>query len=311
MKILAGSSISDFSQQLSQALDCQLLRIASSRFSDGEINIEILDNVRGQDVYVVQSLSAPVNDNLMELLLIGDALRRASAKSITAVIPYLGYSRQDRRVRSKRVPISARVVADVIEAIQFDRVMTVDVHSDQLQGFYHIPVENVFSSPLIIADIKKHFDEENLMIVSPDVGGVQRARAIATRVQNNDLAIVDKRREKPNQIEFMQVIGDVQGRNCVLIDDMVDTGSTLCRAAQVLKDNGALQVVAYCTHPVLSADAIQKLEASSLDQIVISDSIEHQNLSSSKKLRVISLVPLLAEAISRVSSSSSLSQMYI
>ncbi len=277
-------------------------------FSDGEIKLEVLDNVRGKDVYIIQSISPPVNDHLMRLLLAADAMRLASARSVTAVIPYLGYARQDRRVRSRRVPISARLVADLIESAGFNRVMTVDLHSDQVQGFFHIPVENVFSSSLIIEHIMKLEDKQAIRIVSPDVGGVGRAQAVAKRVNNRELAIVDKRRATANQVDFMQLIGDVENKNCWIIDDLVDTGNTLSQAAALLKSHGAKSVNAYCTHGLLSGSAVNTIDDSLLDGLFITDSITQSVRSN--KITTISIAQLIAEAISRVNNNESLSEIY-
>jgi ribose-phosphate pyrophosphokinase len=279
-------------------------------FSDGEVAVEIQENVRGKDVFIVQSTCAPTNDNLMEILVLADALRRSSAGRITAVIPYFGYSRQDRRVRSARVPITAKVVADMITGVGIDRVVTVDLHADQIQGFFDIPVDNVYATPLIVADIER-CDYDDMMVVSPDVGGVVRARALAKQLNDADLAIIDKRRPKANESQVMHIIGEVEGRSCVIVDDMVDTAGTLCKAAQALKDHGAKKVIAYCTHPVLSGPAVENIANSSLDQLVVTDTIPLSDAASKTgKIRVLSLAPMLAETIRRINNEESLSAMF-
>ncbi len=281
------------------------------KFSDGEIMVEIGDNVRGRDVYVIQPTCAPTNDNLMELLVMVDALRRASAQRITAVIPYLGYARQDRRPRSARVPITAKVVANMIGAVGTDRVLTVDLHADQIQGFFDMPLDNVYSSPVLLGDVWKH-KYPDLMVVSPDVGGVVRARALAKRLDDADLAIIDKRRPKANVAEIMNIIGDVEGRTCVIIDDMVDTAGTLCQAAGALKGYGAQKVVAYCTHAVLSGKAMDNIENSKLDELVVTDTIPlSERAEACDRIRQLSISGLLAESISRISSGESLSSMFV
>jgi ribose-phosphate pyrophosphokinase len=306
MKIFTTSDYAEFAQLLCEHLGCSLSDLSVGQFSDGEINLQVNETVRGEDVYIVQSISAPVNDNLMKILLAADAMRLASAKSITAVIPYFGYARQDRRVRSKRVPISARLVADLLQSAGFDRIVTVDLHSDQIQGFFHIPVENIHSSSLIIQEYQNFQHQDSLLIVSPDVGGVERAQAVAKRLCC-DLAVVDKRRSTANQVASMQLVGDVRGKHCLIIDDMVDTGRTLAKAADLLIDQGAIKVSAYCTHPVLSGDAHQLIEQSKLTCLFVSDSIISKPGS---KIRVLTLAPLLAKAIDRIYRHQSLSEMY-
>ena len=280
-----------------------------SQFSDGEIAVELNENVRGREVFVVQSTCAPTNDNLMELIVMVDALRRASAGRITAVVPYFGYSRQDRRVRSARVPITAKVVADMMVAVGIDRVLTVDLHAEQIQGFFDVPVDNVYASPVLLDDIRSQ-NYENMIVVSPDIGGVVRARATAKQL-GIDLAIIDKRRPKANVAEVMNLIGDVQDRTCILIDDMVDTAGTLCGAAKALKTFGATKVIAYCTHPVLSGKAIANIEGSVLDELVVADTIP---LSKDAKdcgiIRQLTLSKMLAEAMRRLSNEESLSAMF-
>ena len=262
--------------------------------------VEVKENVRGRDIYIMQPICAPTNDNLMELLVIADALRRASAASITAVIPYLGYARQDRRSRSSRVPITAKMVANMIASAGIDRVLTVDLHADQIQGFFDIPLDNVYGSPVLLGDIWKH-KYPNLMVISPDVGGVVRARALAKRLDDTDLAIIDKRRPNPNESEVMNIIGDVSGRTCVIIDDLVDTAGTLGNAAGALKDFGAEKVVAYCTHAVLSGNAVKNIENSKLDELVVTDTIPlRSEAKTSKRIRQLSVAGMLAESIRRI-----------
>jgi ribose-phosphate pyrophosphokinase len=280
------------------------------RFSDGEVSVEIEDNVRGKDVFIIQPTCAPTNDNLMELIVLADCLRRASATRITAVIPYFGYARQDRRVRSARVPITAKVVADMLCSIGIDRVLTIDLHADQIQGFFSIPVDNIYAAPVLLLDIERN-EYENLMIVSPDVGGVVRARAIAKQLDDADLAIIDKRRPKANESEVMHIIGDVDGRTCIMIDDMVDTAGTLCAAANALKQNGATKVIAYCTHAVLSGNAITNLDGSTIDELVVTDTIPlTDEATANPKIRQLSIADELAESIRRVSNEESLSALF-
>tara|TARA_B100001029_G_scaffold179502_1_gene189277 strand:+ start:149 stop:1084 length:936 start_codon:yes stop_codon:yes gene_type:complete len=279
------------------------------KFSDGEVSVDLNENVRGKDVFVIQPTCAPTNDSIMELLLMSDALHRASANRITAVIPYFGYARQDRRVRSARVAISAKVVADMISAVGVNRVLTVDLHAEQIQGFFSIPVDNVYGSPVLTDDIERQ-NYSNLTVVSPDVGGVVRARAVAKQI-NTDLAIIDKRRPTANEAQIMHIIGDVEGKSCLIVDDMVDTAGTLCKAADALKDHGATQVVAYCTHPVLSGPAIENIEKSSLDSLVVTDTIPlNDTAKSCKRIRQLSMARLLGESIRRVSNEESISAMF-
>ncbi len=280
-----------------------------TNFSDGEISVQINDNVRGRDVFIIQPTSAPTNKNLMELVFIVDALRRASAGRITAVLPYFGYARQDRRVRSARVPISAKVVADIINNVGVNRVLTVDLHAEQIQGFFDCAVDNVYGSPVLLVDIEKQ-NYSDLIVVSPDIGGVVRARAVAKQL-NTDLAIIDKRRPEANQAQVMNIIGDVSGRTCLLVDDIVDTAGTLCKAAAALKQHGAKRVVAYCTHPVLSGNAIENIQDSELDTLVVTNSIPlTDDARNCKKIRQLSLAYMLAEAIRRVSNEESISAMF-
>jgi ribose-phosphate pyrophosphokinase len=281
-----------------------------SSFSDGEIAVELNENVRGKDVFIVQPTCAPTNDNLMELVVMIDALRRASAARITAVVPYFGYARQDRRVRSARVPISAKVVADMIVNVGVDRVLTVDLHAEQIQGFFACPVDNIYGSPVLNADIVAS-NYENLIVVSPDIGGVVRARAIAKQLGDADLAIIDKRRPQANEAQVMNLIGNVEGRTCLLVDDMVDTAGTLCKAADALKERGAVKVVAYCTHAVLSGNAINNLANSSLDELVVTDTIPlSEDARALKKIRQLTIADLLAESMRRVSNEESISALF-
>ncbi|NML28713.1 ribose-phosphate pyrophosphokinase [Zoogloea dura] len=279
------------------------------RFSDGEVNVELLENVRGKDVFVLQPTCVPTNDNIMELLIMVDALKRASAGRITAAIPYFGYARQDRRPRSARVPITAKVVANMLQAAGVQRVLTVDLHADQIQGFFDIPVDNIYAAPVLLADLEKQ-KYEDLMVVSPDVGGVVRARAFAKRLEC-DLAIIDKRRPKANVSEVMNIIGEVQGRTCVIMDDIVDTAGTLCKAAQALKENGAKRVMAYCTHAVLSGPAISRVNESDLDELVVTDTIPlSDEAKACKRIRSVSIAELLADTILRISNEESVSSLF-
>ena len=310
MMIFSGSANPKLSSSVAAYLNVPLGKTSLGRFSDGEIMVEILENVRGKDVFILQSTCAPTNDHLMELLLLTDALRRASALRITAVVPYFGYARQDRRVRSSRVPISAKVVADMMSAVGIDRLLTVDLHADQIQGFFNFPVDNVYGSSVLINDIlKKKF--ENPVVVSPDVGGVVRARAIAKRLNDAHLAIIDKRRPQPNEARVMNIIGEVENRTCILVDDIVDTAGTLCMAAQALKNQGATQVVAYCTHAVLSGAAIQNINESVIDELVVTDTIAlRPEAEACRKIRQLSIDAMLSEAVRRVSNEESISSMF-
>lgn len=311
MMIFTGNSNPELAVQISSNLQIPLGQATVSTFSDGETMVEILENVRGRDVFIIQSTSSPVNDNLMELLTMADALRRSSAGRITAVMPYFGYARQDRRVRSARVPITAKVVADVMASVGICRVLTVDLHADQIQGFFYMPVDNVYSTPVLIEDIEKQ-KMDNIMVVSPDVGGVVRARAIAKRLDDSELSIIDKRRSGPNKSEVMHIIGDPTDRNCIIVDDIVDTAGTLCSAALKLKENGAKSVRAYITHPVLSGPAIDNINQSSLDEIVTTDTISlSAEARACSKIRVVSLANMLAQAIKRVNVEESVSSMFI
>jgi ribose-phosphate pyrophosphokinase len=280
------------------------------KFSDGEVMVEILENVRGRDVFVLQSTCTPTNDNLMELLIMVDALRRASAGRITAAMPYYGYARQDRRPASARVAISAKLVANMLAAVGVDRVLTMDLHAEQIQGFFDVPVDNVYAAPVLLGDVWKH-NHEDVVVISPDVGGVVRARALAKRLES-DLAIIDKRRPRPNVSEVMNIIGEVEGRTCVIMDDIVDTANTLCKAADALKEQGAKRVLAYCTHPVLSGSAVQRIAESSLDEVVVTDTIPlRPDSQACKKIRVLSVAGLLAETILRISNEDSVSSLFM
>lgn len=309
--IFSGNASKELTQRVAEHLNLPIGNAHVGRFSDGETNIEIQDNVRGRDIFIIQSTCAPSNDNLMELILLADALRRASAAKITAVVPYFGYARQDRRVRSARVPITAKIVADMMAAVGISRLVTVDLHADQIQGFFYMPVDNLYSTPLMLEDIlQKNY--KNTMVVSPDVGGVIRARAIAKRIPGADLAIIDKRRPKQNEAQVMHIIGDVQDRDCIIVDDIVDTASTLCRAVEALKDHGASKVVAYVTHPVLSGKAIDNINNSLLDEIVVADTIPLTEAAQNcSRIRAVSLSHTIAEAIRRISGAGSLSRMFL
>ncbi len=309
LMVFTGNANPELAKRVVSHLGIPLGAVTVDQFSDGEIAVELLENVRGRDVFVIQPTCAPTNDNLMELLVIIDALHRASAGRITAVVPYFGYARQDRRVRSARVPITAKVVADMMATVGVDRVLTVDLHAEQIQGFFDVPVDNVYGSPVLLADIEEqNFDD--LVVVSPDIGGVVRARAVAKQL-DIELAIIDKRRPKPNDTEVMNLIGDVENRTCLLVDDMVDTAGTLCSAAKALKERGAKKVVAYATHPVLSGVAIKNIENSVMDELVVTDSIPlSDEAKKCKRIRSLSLSNMLAEAMRRISNEESLSAMF-
>ncbi|AHB76284.1 ribose-phosphate pyrophosphokinase [Pandoraea pnomenusa] len=298
LMVFTGNANPALAQAVVDTLGIPLGKAMASRFSDGEIQVEIQENVRGKDVFVLQSTCAPTNDNLMELMIMVDALKRASAGRITAAIPYFGYARQDRRPRSARVAISAKVVANMLQIAGVERIITMDLHADQIQGFFDIPVDNIYASPLLLADVREQ-NHDNLLVVSPDVGGVVRARALAKQL-HCDLAIIDKRRPKANVAEVMNIIGEVEGRTCVIMDDMVDTAGTLCKAAQVLKERGAKKVYAYCTHPVLSGGAAARINASELDEVVVTDTIPLRDDSKGGKIRQLSCANLLAETFSRI-----------
>ncbi|WP_283787855.1 ribose-phosphate pyrophosphokinase [Bermanella sp. WJH001] len=310
LMVFTGNANPELARLIVERLDLPLGEATCGQFSDGEITIDIQENVRGKDVFIIQPTCVPTNDNLMEVLLMADALRRSSAGRVTAVIPYYGYARQDRRVRSARVPISAKVVADMLQTAGVDRVLTVDLHADQIQGFFNIPMDNIYGSPILLDDIEKQ-NYDNLMVVSPDVGGVVRARAIAKQLNDADLAIIDKRRPQANEAQVMHIIGDVTDRTCVLVDDMVDTAGTLCKAADALKQFGAKKVVAYCTHPVLSGAAIQNIMNSQLDELVVTDTIPlTKEAKACGQIRQLTLAGLLAESIRRVNNEESISAMF-
>ncbi|HEU5285522.1 MAG TPA: ribose-phosphate pyrophosphokinase [Sphingomicrobium sp.] len=310
MKLLAGNSNLPLSRSISEYLEMPLTEASVRRFADEEIFVEINENVRGEDVFVIQSTSYPANDNLMELLICIDALRRASAKRITAVLPYFGYARQDRKP-GPRTPISAKLVANLITVAGASRVLSIDLHAGQIQGFFDIPTDNLFASPVIAADIQARFSNRNLTVVSPDVGGVVRARGLAKRLSNAPLAIVDKRREKAGESEVMNIIGDVDGRSCILIDDIVDSGGTLCNAAAALRQQGAKEVVAYCTHGVLSGGAAARIGTSELSELVVTDTIcTGEADPKDGKIRRLTIAPLLAEAIRRIADEASVSSLF-
>jgi ribose-phosphate pyrophosphokinase len=310
LMVFTGNAIPQLAADVAGHLHVTLGRAKVGRFSDGEVMVEILENVRGRDVFVLQSICQPTNDNLMELLVMVDGLKRASAGRITAAIPYMGYARQDRRPSSARVPITAKVVANMLTTVGVDRVLTMDLHSEQIQGFFDIPVDNIYSGPVLLSDVwKKSYD--GLVVVSPDVGGVVRARALAKRLEA-DLAIIDKRRPRPNVATVMNIIGEIEGRNCVIIDDMVDTANTLCEAAAALKKRGAAKVMAYCTHPVLSGKAIERITHSELDELVVTDTIPlRDDAKACKRIRVLSIAGLFAETVRRISADDSVSSLFV
>ncbi len=311
MAVFTGNASPQLAQDIARYLQVPLGRAHVGRFSDGEVTVELMENVRGRDVFVVQSTCPPANDHLMELLVMVDACRRASAGRITAVIPYFGYARQDRRPRATRVAITAKVVANMLAGVGVHRVLTVDLHADQIQGFFDIPVDNVYSSPVLLGEVWKR-KYADLVVVSPDVGGVVRARAIAKRLDDADLAIIDKRRPRANVSEVMNIIGEVEGKSCVLVDDMVDTAGTLCQAAKALKDHGARSVAAYITHPVLSGPAVERIAASALDELVVTDTIPlRDNARACPKIRQLTVAGLLAETMRRIRDEESVSSLYI
>lgn len=310
LRLFTGNAYPMLAQRIADKLAIPVGKAVVSHFRDGETMVEILENIRGRDVFIIQSTCAPVNENLMELLLMADAMRRASAGRITAVVPYFGYARQDRRVRSARVPITAKVVADMMTAVGIDRIMTVDLHADQIQGFFYIPVDNIYASTVLLEDIRKKAFAKPV-IVSPDVGGVIRARAVAKRLDDTELAIIDKRRPEPNQSEVMHIIGDVKNRDCIIVDDIVDTAGTISNAAAALKEQGAHSVTCYATHPVLSDCAIDTIATSAIDELVVADTIPlHDKALQCKKIRQITLANVLAEAIHRVHADESISEMF-
>ena len=309
LMVFAGNASAGLAENVVKHLGISLGRASVGKFSDGEIAVELLENVRGRDVFILQSTCAPTNDNLMELLTMADALKRASAGRITAAIPYFGYARQDRRPRSVRVPISAKLVANMLATAGIDRVLTVDLHADQIPGFFDIPVDNIYATPILVHDILQQ-RIENLTVVSPDIGGVVRARAVA-KVLNTDLAIIDKRRPKANVAEVMNIIGDVQGRTCLIVDDMIDTANTLCKAASALKERGAERVLAYATHPVFSGEAVNRIASSDIDQVVITDTIALSDAARNcDRIRQVTIAGLLAETMRRISNEESVSYLF-
>ena len=309
--VFTGNANPTLAHAVAGHLNLPIGKAVVSRFSDDEIMVEIHENVRGKDVFIIQPTCRPTNDHLMELLVLVDAVRRASAGRVTTVIPYFGYSRQDRRTRSSRVPITAKVVANMITSVGTDRVLTVDLHADQIQGFFDLPVDNVYASPILLGDIWR-LESSNLVVVSPDVGGVVRARALAKQLDDADLAIIDKRRPRPNEAIVMNIIGEVEKRTCIIIDDMVDTAGTLCEAAGALKKHGAAKVVAYCTHPVLSGKAVENLENSKLDELVVTDTIPlNENASTCSRIRQLSIAEMLAETMRRISEEESVSSLFM
>jgi ribose-phosphate pyrophosphokinase len=310
LMVFTGTANPKLASDVVKYLNISLGRASVGRFSDGEVAVELMENVRGKDAFVLQSTCTPTNDNLMEIMVMVDALKRSSAARVTAAIPYFGYARQDRRPRSARVGITAKVVANMLQAVGVDRVLTMDLHADQIQGFFDIPVDNVYAAPILLGDVWKH-DYPNLIVVSPDVGGVVRARALAKRLES-DLAIIDKRRPKANMSEVMNIIGEVKDRTCVIMDDMVDTAGTLVKAAQALKESGAARVVAYCTHPVFSGPAVSRIEESELDEVVVTDTIPlSAEGQKCKKIRQLSVAGLLAETITRICNADSVSSLFM
>ena len=311
LMIFSGNANPELARRIASHLHLSLGKATFQTFSDGEVSVEIEETVRGREVFIIQPTCQPTNDHMMELLVMIDALRRSSAERITAVVPYLGYSRQDRRPRSSRVPITAKVVANMLESVGLDRILTVDLHADQIQGFFNIPVDNVYASPILLGDVWRQ-RHDDLLVVSPDVGGVVRARALAKRLGDADLAIIDKRRPKANVAKVMNIIGDVEGKNCVLVDDLVDTAGTLCNAAKALKEHGAISVSAYCTHPVLSGAAIDNITNSVLDELVVTDTIPlTEKGKACSQIRQLSIATMLAETIRRIDQNESVSSMYM
>ena len=310
--IFTGTANPKLAEEVSKILKIDIAPADVGYFSDGELNVQIQENVRGHDTFIIQSTCSPTNKNVMEIMLIADALKRSSASKITAIVPYFGYARQDRRVRSARVPISAKVVADMFASVGIDRVLTIDLHSETIQGFFDMPADNVYATKFMVDDIKDNNERDEVVVVSPDVGGVVRARALAKLLDDTDLAIIDKRRAAANQSEVMNIIGDIQGKVCIVPDDIIDTAGTLCNAANALKENGAKAVKAYITHPVLSGPAIERLENSSIDELVVTNSIPlTPDAKKCSKIRVISLANIIAECIKRLSSEESLSEMFL
>ena len=312
LDIFTGTANPEFATEVSKILGIKISKADVGYFSDGELKVEIEENVRGHDTFIIQSTCSPTNKNVMEIMLIADALKRSSASRITAVVPYYGYARQDRRVRSARVPISAKVVADMFASVGIDRVLTIDLHSETIQGFFDMPADNVYATKLMVEDISKNYSKDNLVIVSPDVGGVVRSRALAKYLDGLDLAIIDKRRDKANESEVMNIIGDVAGKECIVPDDIIDTAGTLCNAAKTLKDSGASKVSAYITHPVLSGPAIERISSSEIDELVVTNSIPlTKDGQKCSKIRVISIAPLISECIKRLSNEESLSAVFL
>jgi ribose-phosphate pyrophosphokinase len=311
MMIFTGNANPELANNIASRLNLSLGRVGVDHFSDGETCVEVMENVRGRDVFIIQPTSTPVNEHLMELMVMVDAMRRASAARVTAVIPYFGYSRQDRKPRSARVPITAKVVANMLASVKVDRLLTVDLHADQIQGFFDIPIDNVYASPILLADVWQQ-SYKDLLVVSPDVGGVVRARALAKRLGDADLAIIDKRRPKANVSEVMNIIGEVEGKNCVIVDDLVDTAGTLCKAAAAIKEHGAASVAAYCTHPVLSGKAIENIQNSVLNELVVTNTIAlSEEAKQCTRIRQVSIATMLAETIRRIHDEESVSEMYI
>ncbi|SHH36368.1 ribose-phosphate pyrophosphokinase [Ferrimonas marina] len=310
IKLFTGNANPELAKLIAQRLYSALGSAEVGRFSDGEISVQINENVRGSDVFIIQSTCAPTNDNLMELVVMVDALRRASAGRITAVIPYFGYARQDRRVRSARVPITAKVVADFLSSVGVDRVLTCDLHAEQIQGFFDVPVDNVFGSPVLLEDMQRR-DLDNPVVVSPDIGGVVRARAVAKLLDDSDLAIIDKRRPRANVSQVMHIIGDVKDRDCIIVDDMIDTGGTLCKAAEALKEHGARRVFAYATHPIFSGNAPKNISESVIDEVIVTDTVPLSDaMKATGKVTQLTMSGVMAEAIRRVSNEESISAMF-
>ena len=310
--IFTGTANPELAEEVSKILKIDIAPADVGYFSDGELNVQIQENVRGHDTFIIQSTCSPTNKNVMEIMLIADALKRSSASKITAIVPYFGYARQDRRVRSARVPISAKVVADMFASVGIDRVLTIDLHSETIQGFFDMPADNVYATKFMVDDIKDNNERDEVVVVSPDVGGVVRARALAKLLDDTDLAIIDKRRAAANQSEVMNIIGDIQEKVCIVPDDIIDTAGTLCNAANALKENGAKAVKAYITHPVLSGPAIERLENSSIDELIVTNSIPlTPDAKKCSKIRVISLANIIAECIKRLSNEESLSEMFL
>lgn len=310
MMLFSGNANHPLAERIAHNLNMPLGKAVVSHFSDGETLVEIQENVRGREIYIIQSTCAPSNDNLMELIIMADALRRASAARITAVVPYFGYARQDRRVRSARVPITAKIVADMMASVGISRLVTVDLHADQIQGFFYMPVDNLYTTKVMLDDIAQK-DYQNVMVVSPDIGGVIRARAMAKRIPGADLAIIDKRRPQPNEAQVMHIIGDVAGRDCIIVDDIADTAGTLCKAAEALKEHGAKRIASYVTHPVLSGKALENINNSVIDELVVTNTIPLSDAARScLRIRSLDLSPMIGEAIRRITDFSSVSRMF-